>query len=65
MRNLIESQDLGGFISSETLASLPLIPSLGTPATPSMKFDQPNPKFIHWHRSDRLVHAWITSCLDH
>ena len=33
MRNLIESQDLGGFISSETPAPLPLIPSLGTLAT--------------------------------
>ena len=30
MRNLIESQDLGGFISGETPTPLPLIPSLVT-----------------------------------
>ena len=63
MRNLIESQDLGGFISGETPAPLPLIPSPANSASPGMRFDQPNPDFTHWRRSDRLVRAWITSRL--
>ena len=47
MRNLIESQDLGGFISGDTLAPLPMIPSLVNMQSPGLRFDQPNLEFHH------------------
>ncbi|KAJ1413971.1 hypothetical protein SESBI_19194 [Sesbania bispinosa] len=58
--NLIESQDLGGFISGEVPAPIPRIAAQGSPG---MRLDQPNPDYIHWRRFDRLVRAWNTSRL--
>ena len=60
---MIESQDLGGFITGETPAPIPWIAAPVTPGSPGMRLDQPNPDFLAWRRSDRLVRAWITSRL--
>ena len=57
MRNLIESQDLGGFITGETPAPIQWIAAPMTTGTPGMCLDQPNPDFVAWCRSDRLVRA--------
>ena len=34
-----------------------------TTGTPGMCLDEPNLDFVAWRRSDRLVHAWLTSRL--
>ena len=61
MHNLIESKNLDGFVSGETLTLLPLIPSPANSPFPSMRFDQPNLDFTHWRHSDRLDRASITT----
>ena len=46
MQNLIESQDLGGFITGEMPAPMPWITAPMTPGSPRMHLDQPNPDFL-------------------
>ncbi|KAJ1397635.1 gag-polypeptide of LTR copia-type [Sesbania bispinosa] len=45
-------------------AALNISNFISTPnANHGLRLDQPNPNFLHWCRSDRLVRAWITSRL--
>lgn len=60
--NLIESQDLNGFITSDMPAPTPVI-SFPNASDVSGNKETPNPSYLSWRRTDRLVRAWICSCL--
>ncbi|KAF3771580.1 hypothetical protein EJ110_NYTH60117 [Nymphaea thermarum] len=53
---LIESQDLQGFLTGDVIA-----PSEFIDDSSSQKV--PNPHFIAWRKTDRLIKGWITSTL--
>ena len=56
MLNILESYDLQGFISGETKPPPQFIGD--TESNP-----QPNPAFVKWRKSDRLVKGWLTATL--
>ncbi|KAF8401648.1 hypothetical protein HHK36_012594 [Tetracentron sinense] len=59
---LIESQDMQGFLNGETLAPEPRIFTPDSTDADGKK-EIPNPNFIAWKLSDRLLRGWITGTL--
>ncbi|GKV51885.1 hypothetical protein SLEP1_g58504 [Rubroshorea leprosula] len=59
MLGLVESQDMYGFLNGETPMPKPCV----TSADDGVTKDQPNPDFVAWKRSDRLLRGWINGTL--
>jgi hypothetical protein len=56
MLNILEGYDLQGFISGETKAPSRFLTSESETANP-------NPKFLQWRRTDRVVKGWLIATL--
>lgn len=65
MLNILESYDLQGFIIGETKApSRYLTSDTQDPKMPEASDTQnPNPTFLQWRRTDRLVKGWLIATL--
>jgi hypothetical protein len=56
MMNILESYDLQGFVTGETKAPPQSVDDGKNGSTP-------NPNFIKWRKTDRLVKGWLTATL--
>ncbi|GLT92407.1 hypothetical protein SLE2022_102460 [Rubroshorea leprosula] len=62
MAALIESQDMQGFLDGEyVMPAAKITPTDSTDAEGPKEV--PNPAYISWRRSDRLLRGWITGTL--